>query len=149
MRALIVGQAPSRATDGQPPFSGRSGERLARLLGVTPAELGDVAELVNLVERWPGKRGRGDAFPIVEARDMATALTKFSQHERFVLCGGQVARSFGLDLIPLVAARHANRTVMLVPHPSGLNRWWNDEEHERATSAALRSFVLGGLRAVG
>jgi hypothetical protein len=65
VRALLVGQAPSRSSEGRPAFDGRSGRRIAELMG-TPAL---ALPAVNLIEEWPGPgAGKGDAFPMHRAR---------------------------------------------------------------------------------
>lgn len=127
MRVLLVGQAPSRDTCGGPPFSGRSGRRLADLAGVKHDELREVFALVNLLDRWPGKNGRGDAFPMGEARAAAARLD-LSKHDVVVLVGKSVARAFGIGEAEYFAERVGG--VFVVPHPSGVNRWWNDAANE-------------------
>lgn len=150
MNVLVVGQAPSRDTDGHAPFTGRSGRRLAGLLGVDA--LHDHVLVLNLVERWPGKAGKGDAFPMAEARETAGAVLALPDEPepwRLVLCGANVARAFGLrDVRPLDVVVVGAKELLMLPHPSGINRWWNGDGHEQAASAVLRSFAFGGLRAV-
>lgn len=177
MKVLLVGQAPSRDTCGGPPFSGRSGRRLADLAGVEHSRLGEVFALVNLLDRWPGKNGRGDAFPMSEARAAAARLD-LSKHDVVVLVGRNVARACGLkdagyfkhhevaapladgkgqyvDQVgeqwigfpaPTIPAQVQGKmgkglgagcatfkavTVFVIPHPSGVNRWWNDAANEQ------------------
>jgi len=67
MRALIVGQAPSRDSDPAEPFSGASGARLAALCGLTHAEFLSAFARVNLLSAFPGKASKGDLFPLAEA----------------------------------------------------------------------------------
>lgn len=113
--------------------------RLARLCGVPEAELlarvawlnlfatPTPAALVGLVERAAGP---GDAV---------------------VLMGRRVARAWGLgDLPPLGEVRRAHGTlVLLLPHPSGRNRWWNDPARLEAGREAMRRVWLGHYLDVG
>lgn len=185
MKILFVGQAPSRDTDGQPPFTGRSGRKLAKLCGISHAEFLNAFELVNLLERWPGKSGKGDAFPMAEARLVAASLD-FRNRPLVVLVGRNVARAFDAAdvayfkafLLGRVSAVGINthdfssawrlpdqpaQTVLqggalmsnidrggagyveikyvpavVIPHPSGLNRWWNSP----ANTEKARQFML-------
>lgn len=143
MKALIVGQAPSRDTDGQAPFTGRSGARLADLLGIPHPALPRYVDLVNLIDRWPGKRGKGDRFPIGEARAAAAMLLSVTPHDRIVVCGGRVAEALGLpvDIRPLETHTRGPRLFLMLPHPSGVNLWWNDPDHVAAATERLRKFI--------
>jgi uracil-DNA glycosylase len=63
MKPLLVGQAPSKRTNshGGRAFTGLSGRRLARLIGVEVIQ--DAFDCIDLVRRWPGRKGeRGDVF---------------------------------------------------------------------------------------
>lgn len=75
-KIVLVGQAPSRDTDGSAPFSGRSGRRLELLAGIEPGELPSKFALANVLQRWPGSAvGKGDLFPAAEARKAVPSLT--------------------------------------------------------------------------
>lgn len=149
MRTLIVGQAPSRDGAGTVvPFSGRSGQRLARLIGCPVEALPYLFELSNLLEAWPGKAGRGDAFDLEAGRRAAWAVPVLPG-QTVVLAGRQVARCFGLGHVPFLTwvpgeqarpVRRGARFVVL-PHPSGLVTWWNDPAHEEAARQLLRRVV--------
>jgi uracil-DNA glycosylase len=186
-KILFVGQAPSRDTEGGPPFSGRSGRRLASLCGLAHSDLPKMFDLANLLDRWPGKAGKGDAFPLEEARAGAARLD-LSGRPLVVLVGRNVARAFGaggaayFEPISLqhvsavgadvkynprrVAWQSADRpspTVLqggqsggaaglvqvervpavVVPHPSGVNRWWNCPENEARAKEFLTSLLPG------
>lgn len=138
MKLLVVGQAPSARTIGRPPLSGPSGVKLARLVGASA--LSDIAEPANLLPSFPGKRGKGDAFPMGPAREAA-------QREAIggrvvVLLGRKVAEAFGLKGLPYLQwCRHRGGRVVVVPHPSGVNRWWN----EAANVAAAREVLVTAL----
>lgn len=147
-RPLIVGEAPSMRTSR--PFAGRSGERLADLAGVPLEQLRSRFRLVNLLAYWPGPSasGKGSAFPLAEARSRAgeTPLPPGS-----LLCGRRVAQAFGLGRAPFLewvegdarggrtnGAGRPTARVAVIPHPSGVCRWWNDPENVDAARRFLR-----------
>jgi uracil-DNA glycosylase len=130
MKPLIIGQAPGRRGDGEP-LSGMAGRRLAALCCLELEELLDRFERVNLLKTFPGKSGKGDAFPLAEARTAAVGLlSAVAAHRHTILLGSNVARAFQLHRLPLLEWRDAFRDlgsfVAVCPHPSGVNRWWND-----------------------
>jgi uracil-DNA glycosylase len=138
VKPLLIGQAPSRITDGKLPFSGRSGLFLARLLGIEHEQLSELFELRNLIARWPGKDGKGDLFPLAVARLEADAVPIAGR--TVVLAGTQVATAFGVaKLDRLVWHRLRGAKIGIIPHPSGLNRWWNEPENRDAARRFLRS----------
>jgi hypothetical protein len=89
-------------------------------------------ERVNLLPAFPGKAGKGDRFPRAAARQAALALLPALQGRRAVLLGGRVAAAFGLPRAPLLVWQPlAGGEVAVAPHPSGINRWWNDPRNVR------------------
>lgn len=138
---FLVGEAPSRSSNPESPFSGRSGARLRELLG---RELEPTFEVHNLLTIWPGSNGKGSRFDYELAR--ARALTIFQQAAAqgcgLLLVGHRVANSFGLGRFeylrwekPLLGVRFA-----VFPHPSQVNRWWNEPENEARARRFLRRF---------
>lgn len=138
-----MGQAPSRDTEGRAPFSGRSGRFLCDVLSLPdPALPPDVRlrrafDLVNLVDRWPGKAGKGDAFPMAEGRAAARAVLAVAPHDRLVLCGANVARCFGVRPDLLASGIVGGKVFLVLPHPSGVNRWWNAPGSRELAARAL------------
>lgn len=140
---LLVGQAPSRSAGHARAFDGESGRRLARLLDLP--SIFDAFETVNLLRRWPGKHGgryayreKGDRFPLQAARRSARRLRATLTPGRVVvLCGGRVARAFGIDVPALHWARIDGCWVLVLPHPSGCNLWWNDPANRERAEIAL------------
>lgn len=184
-KPLIVGQAPSRKA-GQ--FRGRSGRRLAALLGVEHEKLEVLFDVVNLIPHFPGKDGKGDAFPMNEARDAAKDLDVWNR-PFVLLVGKQVARACGVarpryfELLvfqrafavgkgtfkgqtgnqsparpsPTIPAQQQgkmnlgegagclsieNVPAFCIPHPSGVNRWWNDPENRERAEAFMQFFPV-------
>lgn len=158
MRPVVVGEAPGRGTDPARPLRGDSGRRLARYagLGGDVGELARRAERVNLVDRFPGGQGKGCRFPREDARRGARDLLALAPGRDLLLLGKRVAGALGwtdaeyLRWLPLKSCRLA-----CVPHPSGVNRWWNDPANRRRARAFLcraldvrrRPDPLGGGRA--
>lgn len=105
---------------------------------------------VNLLPGYPGPGKRGSEFPLVRGREEAElfmqrlrepsivtavgSLHEFS--ERFfpsptliLLAGRRVARAFRLwtpTYLEETQVVGIGVPVVVVPHPSGVNRWWND-----------------------
>ena len=139
MRPLIIGEAPARTGDPRRPLLGRTGSRLAALCGLALQDYARTFARVNVLERWPGKAGKGDAFDLPEARQRAALLRRrFVGGRLVVLLGRRTARAFGLDSAYLLPLRLSCATVVVLPHPSGINRWWNEPENVRRASRFLR-----------
>jgi hypothetical protein len=120
---LLVGEAPGRR-----PGRTLSGlDRRLRSLAWAPR--------VNLLDRHPGSAGKGARFPIGPARSSARRLLEAVPEASFVLVGARVASAFGIprfeyDWLEFFELR--GRSFAVVPHPSGIVRWWNDPGNRRA-----------------
>lgn len=136
---LIIGQAPSRTSDPDEPLTGRSGRRLADLLGVA-FDVVLTSERRNLNHKWTQKNGR-DGFDGREAADTAERIMSEDGPKRVVILGAKVAGAFGLTWKPLHSERAFGRSFLMIPHPSGLNRWWNDSKNRRSAAVAFRRFL--------
>lgn len=144
MRALlIVGEAPTADTVGRPAFSNRSGDRLASLLGLAGAgELTREHDTVNLRSRADG------AWDRRAAADAAQAILAVAPHDRVVLCGRRVADAFGVPFDPVATCRlPGHRVGLVIPHPSGRCRHWNDPATAQIASDALRRLAAADLLA--
>jgi hypothetical protein len=139
MKPLLIGQAPSRKGDPAKPLSRDPlASRLAHLCGLTKEEYLDAFERVNILDAWPGKCGKGDAFPLAETRRNAALITADIRNERVVLLGKSVARSFGIKANVLKWFRFGAGRAIVLPHPSGVNRWYNDENNVIAARRIMR-----------
>jgi uracil-DNA glycosylase len=138
MTITIIGQAPGARNGKRRAFEGRSGDRLAEAAGLRGhAELRRRADVTNLLRRFPGKSGRikGDAFPMRRARRAA----RIRKLEGVVLLIGRgVARAFDVDAPFLRWVRRGDARIAVVPHPSGVNLWWNSAENRRRARRFLR-----------
>ncbi len=140
---LIVGQGPSKSGVGKPPLDGNgSGDRLAKLCGVTKEKMFEMVDAVNLLDEWYGKNGKGDKFPIEIAREKAKVLaaSDWKKYKRIVFLGQNVADAFGFCGEPLIRlAFEGHEDVSMLPHPSGVNRFYNDLNNKKAANTFLTS----------
>jgi hypothetical protein len=139
----FVGQAPGRRTDPAEPLEGRCARFMAGIMGITVRRFMRFRR-ENLSDRWPGKSGKGDAFDMDDGMDGAERLCNVPGRVRLVLLGAKVARCFGLPWRPLARYEWTGGEALVVPHPSGVNRWWNEARNRRAARRALRAFA--GIR---
>jgi hypothetical protein len=91
-RPILVGQAaPARANShALLPFpAGCAGERLFRMSGWSLLDFLRDLDRINTLSHFPGRSGKGDAFPLSEARPAAARLEQeLSLGTRLVnLCG--------------------------------------------------------------
>lgn len=146
-KIVLIGQAPSKETDGGVPFSGRSGRRIADLMGIRQAELGVRFALANVLDAWPGpsRFGKGDAFPLDAARLEVARLRRKLVGRRLVVFGASVAKVFGYDPreILLRFLSSDSGAIAYVPHPSGVNTWWNESANVAQAQRFLQSLLLG------
>ncbi len=135
---LVVGEAPNRGGYGS--TDRPEGWPCEIFATGRLATVGDIArfERVNLLDYWPGAAGAGSAFPMGEARVSARRLLGATEGDReLILVGTRVAQAFGLrrdhyEYLTWFARQGGfGRLVAVCPHPSGLNRWWNNDENVR------------------
>lgn len=111
--------------------TGRSRGKLAALIGVPETTMMEHVVWINL---WDYPGGRPDLY--------ATAIERAALPEdSIILLGREVAAQFALDgRAPLTLIERnggIGPAILLLPHPSGLNRWYNDEGQESAARDAL------------
>lgn len=149
---MIVGQAPSRTSCV--PLGGRCGERVAEWCGLSSwDELGACFALTNLLSEWYGPDGtKGDLFPLEAARRCADAMLADvivpEEWDLVVMLGWNVGRAFRVAprigyLRPFMLAPDGEYPTegVVVPHPSGVNRWLNDAENVARLRGYMRSLV--------
>lgn len=152
-RPVLIGQAPARTSEGRGAFRGPSGERLARILGVSIEALLGAVDARNLLDHYPGAHETatsGDAFPLDEARAAAAAMLPDLHNRRVLLAGRGVAVCFAdgsprlRHTLPMFewAEHDAGFSACIIPHPSGTSRFWNDPTRRRAAAESLLS-ILG------
>jgi hypothetical protein len=139
----LVGQAPSRRGDARKPLAGPNGQKIARLAGMSYGEL-IACRRKHLNTHSSGKRGKRDAFDHAKGKVNAADVLMDWRVERIVLLGKNVARCFGLRDLPFLAEiRIYGRRFLIFPHPSGVNRWWNERRNERRAQQILQRFLRG------
>lgn len=123
---LVIGEAPAKK--GSAPFeNSRSGERIrswSSAEGILPAHR---FKFVNLFDSPMPKQGKGREFPAREAATRAKGLHLPANTSCIVLAGKRVAAAFGLRSAEYFCCREiCGLPAYVMPHPSGVNRWWND-----------------------
>lgn len=98
---------------------------------------------MNLLPEWPGSSGKGSLFPLVEAAEAAASLERSPELARssvVLLCGKRVAAAFGEERRGYFEPfARCGRVWAVVPHPSGVNMWWNEPENREE----WRRFLTG------
>lgn len=142
---LLIGEA-SRVRDGRP-FDGRAGRFLGSLVGLSLEDFLARIEAVNLLKRWPGRQAvKGHLFPMDEAKRAVDRLDL--ERRDVILAGKRVAAAFGLKEVKWlreVELGRGERSAVVIPHPSGIVRWWNEERNRRAVGRLLERFLRRGL----
>lgn len=141
---ILVGQAPSRTSDPLDPLSGDPlATKLARMFGLSKADyLRDRRiERRNILEEWPGKAAKGDAFPRAEALAAAILQEREFRGRRVIFLGKGVARAFGFPTAEYLkwTPWFLSGIAAILPHPSGVNRWYNDGGNARRAKRFLRT----------
>jgi len=86
-----------------------------------------------------------------EARGVATKFCLDLQEKNrtwtLLLLGVKVCSAFGIEKPEWLEWYRSPLwgPMIAVPHPSGLNRWWNDAEHRRAATELLSAIAIGLL----
>jgi len=157
-QTIFIGQAPSSSTRGSKTAFGdsQSGRRLAQLMGLTLEEMHERFEFANLVLRYPGpgdsNHPRGDHFPMATARRKAARMQGRLAGRTVVLVGKNVRDAFrllgeyfetGVAFLP----RNGAFTYFVIPHPSGISRWWNQPANVERARRFFEDELLGARSA--
>lgn len=141
MKPLLVGEAPGPNGDPDHPLEGRPAGRLLECMGWTAnelegtepgARLREMFEVRNLIDRpMPRPEGaKGCDFPREEAAEAARSLVLLVEREQtMVLLGKRVAAAFGQSGVAYwktILPGGVPAPLVVVPHPSGIVRLWND-----------------------
>ena len=139
----LVGQAPSRRGDPRKPLAGPNGRKIAQLAGMTYNEL-IACRRKHLNTHYNGSRGKGDTFDHAKGNINAADVLLDWRVERIVLLGKNVARCFGFRDVPFLAEMSIyGRRFLILPHPSRVNRWWNERRNEQRARELLQRFLRG------
>lgn len=156
---LFIGQAPSEAiwetacalyrfdedriafADLYALMSKGSGRRMTELLGISWEEF-EGCSRTNLMARFEGHHPpKGDVFDLAEAGSRAQVILADSRYSHLVLLGRLVAEAFCLEYKPLRVTERVGKAILLLPHPSPINAYYNDCENVLEATRSLRSFV--------
>jgi hypothetical protein len=155
MRPLLVGEANPYYVEGDDPNryalyplpERASGHRLCvKIMGFTDSRRG-MQEYLSSFDRVNVCAGK---WSMKEARGAAQGIRLGAGHERVVLCGQKVCIAFGIPYEPLLLFVDEQRRsdlppvrFLILPHPSGLCRFWNQPEaFERARAFLLKHGVI-------
>jgi hypothetical protein len=86
---------------------------------------------------------------LAQARRATARLKPRLAGRRVILLGCGVAHAFGFARFPVLTWTTVrwgglDTRVSIVPHPSGVNTWWNDADNIEAASRFLRAAVAHG-----
>lgn len=99
----------------------RRGNGIHRLKSVLPDGFKDWDACCNLMPPAP------QSVPWDAKTADRVALELWQRpYDKWILIGRRVARAFHAHHLPyLEPTTFEDRTIVVAPHPSGLNRWWN------------------------
>lgn len=142
MKPLIVGEAPSKNEVVEQPLQGRVGRRMAALSGLTYEQYIDFFDRVNLLHVRQDTKEKGFEFDFESAQIEARQLVRgFKRGQIVLLLGGRVTEAFGVHHEYFNEVKLNGARCYIVPHPSGVNRWWNDQDNVKKATAFMRGIV--------
>lgn len=146
VRGLIIGENPGKQTHPELPLfpwpERSSAGRLLEMSGMTGGQYLGGLYRRNLCDT-KGKWERDLAEK--RARVMITVLFDMPKDLRVVLCGKRVAKAFGYRDYEFwrPGVLESRQRYVVIPHPSGLNRLYNDRENRARTRAVMRWAAIG------
>lgn len=145
MRPLVIGEAPSKNEITPRPLEGRVGRRLALLAGLSHDDYLSTFERLNLLEVRQDRAPKGFTFDMEAAKKAATRLLQgpIVPGRLVLLLGFRVAGAFGLKNERFVKQDLHGAEAYVLPHPSSVNRWWNDADNVKVASTFMHNVVSG------
>lgn len=144
MRPLIIGEAPSKNETTERPLEGRVGRRLADLCGMTLEGYLAFFDRINLLHVRQDTKEKGFEFDVAAAEREAARLRNSEllfQARVVILLGKRVSMAFGVPTDYFERWWIVEAEAYAFPHPSGVNRWWNDHANVDRASRFLRAVV--------
>jgi uracil-DNA glycosylase len=147
MKILVIGERMNRLSSWSPTDAVRDSDRywqIMRRLGAFRDDRSrrqlrsvgvdltdDGVSAINLLTPAP----QTAAWDVMTARQVAVEwLPRIAaEFDLVMLCGRRVVDAFNVELLGTMAECHGSVVdlelvdAVVLPHPSGLNRWWNDE----------------------
>lgn len=140
---VLVGQANPDPL--RPPFDGRSGRFLARLLGLGLPRFLELFECRNLLRADGRRLAKGREFGPAQVAEARAAAGLLDLRGRTVVAAGlNVARALGAERPRLMGFARLGRgeeLAAVLPHPSGIVRWWNDGLNRLEARALLEALL--------
>lgn len=134
MKTLVVGEQPNGRRGGDWDPTGNSTRRLAKAFNMDPYYMRHSFTFDNLL---PGHVAWDDGTAMAMAE--AVLWCRVSDYDYVLLMGRRVAAACGMGDAPYLRRfRFGKTTFVVVPHPSGMNRWWNDLDNRRRGYTFLR-----------
>jgi len=132
MKPLIIGEAPSKNETTPRPIEGRIGRKLAKFSSLTFEEFLETFDRVNLLEVRQDTKEKGFQFNAAEAAVNAMRMINnmFDDGRVVLLLGKRVAHAFGAHADYFQVQHLGTKAhVYVVPHPSGVNHYWNHSDN--------------------
>ncbi|MCX6017897.1 MAG: uracil-DNA glycosylase family protein [Chloroflexi bacterium] len=156
-RMMLVGQAPAASLRSKGlPFSGQAGRVLFRWLaqaGFSEDDFRANCYFTAITKCYPGPArngpGSGDRAPSTAERRMCRPFLERELElvqPRLVLAVGRIAIEYFLGPLDLATAvgstfNQPGRTIVPLPHPSGVSRWTNAPDNRARLDRALRALA--------
>ena len=106
--------------------------RLLSLLEMTREEYLRTFDRTNLLHKCQGRGRRGDLWDPIAARDAAdTMIRTQDEPRRIILLGKRVGAAFVPNTMYFQWWKAGRHSVVVVPHPSGRNAWFNSPANRR------------------
>lgn len=146
MKPLLVGEAPSKNEVTEQPLMGRVGRRMAALADLSYEDYLRHFDRVNLLHVRQDTKEKGFEFDHAAAAVAAHQLFldgTIKQGRVVLMLGWRVTRAFfsPYDKAYFERHDHAGVTFYAMPHPSGVNRYWNDLENCKKASEFVQQIV--------
>jgi hypothetical protein len=150
LKPLIVGVSPGPSklkTIDQSPIMGWTGKRLAKLLHMSLQIYALEFERVNLF----GESGREKTATSAEflcAASWIRSMYDLKERVGAVFLGKRVANAFGwfpVNDTEFMQCEQTGRLCVCIPHPSGLNRYYNDPNNREHVIKVLSFFKSKAL----
>ncbi len=112
-------------------------------MAVEQKHLARYFRLMNVLDYWPGKSGKGDAFPKGGVPDKLRRMV--ARYPVVLFAGWGVAKRFKFtcqDYLTWCPYGGGKRVAAVLPHPSGVNRWYNDPVCRSEAEMFLRGIVF-------
>jgi len=142
---VLIGQSPGKNPGEHGPLTGKSGKLMAKRMGLSFEEY-LLLDRRNILTEFKGKAAKGDLFPLKEAKEEASKMI-FFPGSTLVLLGKAVAGAMGIKgkktyFVKYDIDEEKNISAFIVPHPSGINLWWNDADNRKKADAFFKDLLF-------